>query len=120
MTCVVGICGLQFGDKLSSPLIQDWLQHLDIQPLVVYFTCTGQSQLQRMQQRGEPRDDDKYGQFYELRERMLLQHESELQHVPHIRLDTEDPIAVNVGKLLQVLSQPIAAQAGLPAPIIRD
>jgi predicted kinase len=83
----------QFGDKLTSPAIQAPLQELQqatgCSVRVVYFHCSLQSQLARMRARAEPRDEEKYQVFHELRARMLAVHEQELAGTPHLRVDTD-------------------------------
>jgi predicted kinase len=90
-SCQLVVLDGQFGDKLSTPAIQDRLRELAASCTIklVYFHCGRESQMARMRARAEPRDEAKYGDFEALRQQMLHVHERDLCSVPHLRVDTD-------------------------------
>lgn len=81
-----------FGDKLSLPLFKDYLSSLDFTTKILYFHCSGDKQLERLQQRGDKRDKEKLeqGKFKPYRQKEINRHLAELIERQHITINTEN------------------------------
>lgn len=102
-----------FGNKLTSPLLKNYLNSPHFETKIVYFYCSGPKQKARLEARAaqDPiaklRDKDKLdpGKFDIYRNDHLNQHNRELSQVPHLVVDTENDadLEKNIDKIIDYL-----------------
>src|SRR3989344_2616186 len=78
------------GDKLSSHLVQNFLQSPYSEKRVVYFYCSQEVNKERIIVRGEIRDRQKLIDFSEYYRKTLAIHEKELEGFSYLSINTED------------------------------
>lgn len=93
------------GDKLSSPLVQNFLQSPYSEKKIVYFYCSEEINKQRMLSRGEVRDHGKLIDFPEYYRKTLAIHEKELEGFSYLSINTEENMEKNISLLLEYLQQ---------------
>lgn len=87
-----------FGNKLTSPLLKNYLNSPNFETKIIYFYCSAAKQKARLEARAalDPiaklRDKDKLdpGKFDAYRRDHINQHNRELAQVPHLVVDTEN------------------------------
>lgn len=92
-----------FGDKLSSPLISTFMKNRGFETKVIYFCCSLDVNKQRIMTRDDPRDHNKFANFEEYYQKTMAIHDKELASVPHILINTEDPLERNLDLILGYL-----------------
>ncbi len=102
-----------FGDKLTASPTKELLIATEFDTRVIYFHCTGETQRQRLTQRGLERDADKEGEkFKPYRRNHLQNHMRELAQIPPLFIDTEreEDLESNIASVVTYLERPSESQ----------
>lgn len=93
-----------FGDKLRWPLVSSFFSSEDFELKVLFFYCSFHVNKNRIEERRDPRDEEKINNFNEYYANVFPAHQKELEKVAHLPINTEQPISNNIDEILRYLS----------------